>query len=124
MPAAAQPEYELSIEITTGMSAPPIGMIISTPSASATSVISQNTMWLSVITKTTISATSSSPSPALITCRLGSMIGAPDIRPSSLRKAITEPVKVSAPMASPIDISIRLAPWISPGSPMPKAAGA
>jgi hypothetical protein len=27
MPAAAQPEYEFSIEITTGMSAPPIGMI-------------------------------------------------------------------------------------------------
>ena len=35
MPAAAQPEYELSIEITTGMSAPPIGMMISTPSAKA-----------------------------------------------------------------------------------------
>ena len=27
IPAAAQPEYELSIEITTGMSAPPIGII-------------------------------------------------------------------------------------------------
>ena len=31
MPAAAQPEYELSIEMTTGMSAPPIGMMIRTP---------------------------------------------------------------------------------------------
>ena len=51
------------------------------------------------------------------------MIGAPDIRPSSLRKAMIEPVKVSAPMATPIDISIRLAPWIAPGAPMPKAAG-
>ena len=27
IPAAAQPEYELSIEITTGISAPPIGII-------------------------------------------------------------------------------------------------
>src|SRR5262249_60095065 len=27
MPAAAQPEYELSMEITTGMSAPPIGIM-------------------------------------------------------------------------------------------------
>ena len=27
MPPAAQPEYEFSIEITTGMSAPPIGMM-------------------------------------------------------------------------------------------------
>ena len=35
MPAAAQPEYEFSIEITTGMSAPPIGMISSAPSTSA-----------------------------------------------------------------------------------------
>jgi len=41
MPAAAQPEYELSIEITTGMSAPPIGMIKSAPSTSASTVISQ-----------------------------------------------------------------------------------
>tara|TARA_Y100001980_G_C14253104_1_gene97403 strand:+ start:227 stop:505 length:279 start_codon:yes stop_codon:yes gene_type:complete len=31
MPAAAQPEYELSIEITTGISAPPIGIIIKKP---------------------------------------------------------------------------------------------
>jgi hypothetical protein len=31
----------LSIEITTGMSAPPIGMIIKTPSTSAMMVISQ-----------------------------------------------------------------------------------
>ena len=35
MPAAAQPEYELSIEITTGMSAPPIGMMISAPNTKA-----------------------------------------------------------------------------------------
>src|SRR6478735_11034859 len=31
IPAAAHPEYELSIDTTTGMSAPPIGMMISTP---------------------------------------------------------------------------------------------
>ncbi len=41
MPAAAQPEYELSIEITTGMSAPPIGMMISTPNRKAARVSSQ-----------------------------------------------------------------------------------
>ena len=29
--AAAQPEYELSIEMTTGMSAPPMGTMSSTP---------------------------------------------------------------------------------------------
>ncbi len=35
-----------------------------------------------------------------------------------------EPEKVSAPMARPIDISTRLPPWMSPGTPMPKACGA
>ena len=33
MPAAAQPEYEFSIDTTTGMSAPPIGMMIRTPNS-------------------------------------------------------------------------------------------
>src|SRR3954464_10544871 len=42
MPAAAQPEYELSIEITTGVSAPPIGMMIRTPNANEASASSQN----------------------------------------------------------------------------------
>ena len=46
MPAAAQPEYELSIEITTGMSAPPIGMMMSTPSANAIPATSQKSIWL------------------------------------------------------------------------------
>ena len=32
IPAAAHPEYEFSIEITTGMSAPPIGIINRSPS--------------------------------------------------------------------------------------------
>ena len=41
--------------------------------------------------------------------RCGSRIGAPDIRPSSLRKAMIEPVKVTAPMARPSDISMMLA---------------
>ena len=31
MPAAAYPEYELSIDITTGISAPPMGIINNTP---------------------------------------------------------------------------------------------
>src|SRR5262249_61505598 len=46
MPAAAQPEYELSIEITTGISAPPIGMMIKMPSSSEMPVISQKSIWL------------------------------------------------------------------------------
>ena len=40
--------------------------------------------------------------------RNGRMIGAPLMRADSFRNAITEPVKVSAPMATPSDISTRL----------------
>ncbi|ODN65932.1 hypothetical protein A6302_04480 [Methylobrevis pamukkalensis] len=106
------------------MSAPPIGMMIITPSTSEATTISQNTAWLSVLTSTAISTTSSSARPALITCRPGSMIGLPLIRPSSLRKAITEPVKVIAPIATPRLISTSAWAWIAPTSPMPSAEGA
>ncbi len=41
IPAAAQPEYELSIETTTGMSAPPMGMINRNPMAKARAAMAQ-----------------------------------------------------------------------------------
>src|SRR5215470_11136613 len=41
MPAAAHPEYELSMEITTGMSAPPIGTMMSTPNRNDAATSSQ-----------------------------------------------------------------------------------
>src|SRR5882724_11364849 len=66
MPAAAQPEYELSIEITTGMSAPPIGMIMSTPSVSAMIVISQKSSALPDTTRPTMKNTSASASTMLM----------------------------------------------------------
>ncbi len=56
--------------------------------------------------------------------RIGRMIGLPDMRPDSLAKAMTEPVKVMAPMATPSAISTRLAVLMLPGEPMPKASGA
>ena len=60
----------------------------------------------------------------LMRWRSGRMIGLPDILPDSFKKAMTEPVKVMAPMATPSDISMRLAKWTAPGSPMPNALGA
>ena len=48
-------------------------------------------------------------SATLMTWRPGIRIGAPLMRPESFRNAITEPVKVIAPIATPIDISTRLA---------------
>src|SRR6266404_515582 len=54
----------------------------------------------------------------------GRMSGAPIMRPDSFANAITEPVNVSAPIATPSDISTRLAPWMWPGVPISKASGA
>ncbi len=90
------------------MSAPPIGMIRSAPSASAIIVISQKSIALPVSTRPTMKNTSARPSAMLMTWRAGRMIGAPLMRPDSFANAITEPVKVSAPMATPSDISTRL----------------
>ena len=59
-----------------------------------------------------------------MTWRSGSMIGAPLMRPTSLRNAMTEPVNVIAPIATPSDISTRLRLWMSPGTPMSNARGA
>ena len=56
--------------------------------------------------------------------RIGSRIGAPLMRAESLRNAMIEPVNVMAPIATPSDISTRLALWMSPGTPMSKARGA
>ena len=42
-------------------------------------------------------------------------MGLPVIRPSSFKNAITEPVKVMAPIAAPSDISNKVEPCIEPG---------
>jgi len=41
IPAAAHPEYEFSIDITTGISAPPIGIINKSPNKKDISIILQ-----------------------------------------------------------------------------------
>ena len=51
-----------------------------------------------------------SPTPRLIQCRAGKSIGLPLMFPLSLRKAITEPEKVIAPIATPMPISIAADP--------------
>ena len=50
-------------------------------------------------------------------------MGEPDIIPLSFKKAITDPVKVIAPIAAPKDISIRLAILIFPGEPKLNTSG-
>ncbi len=77
MPAAAQPEYELSIDTTTGMSAPPIGMMISTPSTKASASIAKNAAQLPLKVNTSPSARVTSPSTRLSRCWPANTTGAP-----------------------------------------------
>ncbi|SAL07650.1 hypothetical protein AWB78_08672 [Caballeronia calidae] len=77
MPAAAQPEYEFSIDTTTGMSAPPIGMMISTPSANAMIVMMMNGSHDSVSMKITPKPTIATASSRLIRCCPEYTTGAP-----------------------------------------------
>ena len=73
--------------------------------------------------KNTISPAMTRNSAAFSACRAGRMMGAPLILPFSLAKAIREPAKVMAPMATPSDISTRLCVRMAPSLPMPKASG-
>ena len=50
-------------------------------------------------------------------------MGEPDIIPLNFRNAIIDPEKVIAPTATPIDISTKLANFISPKFPRLKAVG-
>ena len=63
------------------------------------------------------------PSSKFSRCWPLNVIGEPDIIPRSFKKAIIDPEKVIAPIAPPIDISIRLAILILPGNPRLKAWG-
>src|SRR5262245_17393506 len=106
------------------MSAPPIGMMISAPNTNDASASNQNAARASLPANQTTTTMIASARPRLIACRAGKMIGAPLMRPESLRNAMTDPVKVTAPIAVPSDISTRLAPWMWPMVPMPNAFGA
>jgi len=56
---------------------------------------------------------------------MGSRIGAPLMLPFSLAKAMTEPVKVTAPMARPSDSSMIETVLMPPAAlAMPKLSGA
>ena len=45
IPAAAHPDYELSIDTTTGISAPPIGIIIKKPIKNDSAIIVKYIFW-------------------------------------------------------------------------------
>ncbi len=130
IPAAAQPEYEFSIDTTTGMSAPPIGMMMSTPSTNAMAVIRTNGSQLCDRKKMTPKPSIAMASSRLTVCWPVNWTGAPWNKrnlylPESLPKAMTDPENVIAPTNVPMNSSIRLpeGSTVSPAGTMPNAAG-
>src|SRR5688500_2648004 len=123
IPAAAQPEYELSMEMTTGMSAPPNGKIMRKPRTKAIAVIVAKAVQLVVSLKK-----NHSPNPTitiararLTMCCPPKVMGAPLMRPDNFRNAITEPDQVMAPMNVPRNSSSLLP--IGNGAGKPNEAG-
>ena len=96
------------METTTGMSAPPIGTISSTPRTRDKKQMIQKAVRacppdaVRKITKTAMAT----PMARLSQCWPLKTMGALRIRPCSFMKAMTEPEKVIAPMAAPMDSSI------------------
>ncbi|VVE90616.1 hypothetical protein PBR20603_04602 [Pandoraea bronchicola] len=129
MPAAAQPEYEFSIDTTTGMSAPPIGMMMSTPSTKAMAVMMTNGVQLCETKNAPPKPSIAIANARFTMCWPLKTTGAPwNSRnlylPESLPKAMTEPENVIAPTNVPMNSSMRLpggSGW--PAATIPKAAG-
>ena len=117
--AAAHPEYELSIEMTTGMSPPPMDATRCQPSAREITVMISSGTTLPELTNQTISPADMSRAARFILCRCGSMRGADEIRVLSLRNATTEPVRVTAPMNTPRNTSTE---WIVASEPVSSRA--
>ena len=92
--------------MTTGISAPPIAITMWTPNNSATTVITTSGVMPSLIDSACRNCrpnqiTTSKPA-RFNQWRPGSSSVLPPILPESLPKAITEPVKVTAPMRMPM----------------------
>src|SRR5258708_12010666 len=98
IPQAAQPEYEFNIEMTTGMSAPPIGRIRRNPKASDSRTSRAKTELDSVVQNNTISRINNAPRAALSGGCIGKTSGAPETSPRNLPKPPPPPATVIAPI--------------------------
>src|SRR5665213_2112262 len=100
--AAARPVNELSSEMTTGMSAPPIGSTNRIPSTNeATSAIQKNASAFGTLATTSPQQTRiASATSALTICWPGYVIGRPVMTSCSLRKAMIEPANEIAPITA------------------------
>ena len=99
--ATAVPVHALSSEMTTGMSAPPMGSTIVTPKPSAASAST------AIVVVPPTPATSRPPATAAVAASTvvvarapGNWIGRPGTMPCSLPEATSEPVNVTAPIST------------------------
>jgi hypothetical protein len=98
--ATAVPVKLLSSEMTTGMSAPPMGRVMVMPKirAAARMTSIRATLGDPVANRNRATTTVISARPAVTNCPPGMMIGFPGMSPWSLPAATIDPVKVIEPM--------------------------
>ena len=120
--AAESPVKALSSEITTGMSAPPIGSTTRLPSRAAAIRIAMKIPWdgsLLLTAMSTQAATMPISSRALTTCWPGTFSGRVGITSCSLPKAMFEPQKETEPTTAANRVGIRVSSGIAPPTEMP-----
>ena len=116
--AAARPVNAFSSEITTGMSAPPIGSTKSTPNTSEPSTISTSSHCFSAPATIAIpAATIAANSARFTTCWPGYVIGRPWISSCSFANATIEPANEIEPISTASTIASETSPCSRPGSP-------
>ena len=116
-PAADSPVNAFSIEITTGMSAPPTGMISRTPNSSARAQ-HQHEQALALRAGGQVDdqeRRSRAAAPPLMNWLPGNTIGRPVISSCSFANAISEPEKLTAPITHASSVGSSVSSGISPG---------
>ncbi|GAB3888477.1 hypothetical protein GCM10029964_056190 [Kibdelosporangium lantanae] len=97
--ATAVPVNALSSEMTTGMSAPPMGSTMVTPNASAARISRSSAVRLAgSITSQVMPVAKTSPSRTLTGRAPGNTMGRLGIRPCSLPAATSDPANVTTPI--------------------------
>ncbi len=112
--ATAVPVNAFSSEMTTGMSAPPIGSTIITPNASAASTTTSSPGRLAVPSMKAAVPMATTASATLIARLPLKMIGWLGTSPCSLPAATIEPENVTAPMSTSSSVNTVVVPSTPP----------
>ena len=108
--ATAVPVNAFSSEMTTGMSAPPIGSTIITPNASEASTTMSSAGRLGVLNMKAAVPTATTARARLTRRAPLKMIGWPGIAPCSLPAAMIDPENVTEPMSTSSTVNTEVVP--------------